>query len=137
MAQELDRRFGGTLNRWHQTTVAAEANVGDLPHLEGHRIRLEDLKQLAQGLRIQQATLTASKQEVTRQLQRVMDEGRTVAAFLRAGIREHYGRESEKLVEFGMQPFRGIRRPSEPIPTTPVVPGGEPSAEIVAAESPA
>jgi hypothetical protein len=54
-------------------------------------------------------------------------EGNRIAAFLRAGARQHFGPDSEKLVEFGIQPTRGRRRkkvepeiPEEPPPISPV-----------------
>lgn len=31
-----------------------------------------------------------------------MDEGRKLSAFLKAGVRQHYGNRAEKLVEFGL-----------------------------------
>jgi len=41
--------------------------------------------------------------------------------YLKEGVRAHYGKRSEKLVEFGMQPFRGIKRKSAKDSTAPGV----------------
>ncbi len=60
----------------------------------------------ARDLTAQQASLTASKQEVSKRLTAVLREVQFLRTFLDAGIREHYGNRSEKLVEFGLQPFR-------------------------------
>jgi hypothetical protein len=106
--------FGQTVTGWHQLSTSLEANAADLSHLESRRVRLAELFKLAQDLNSQQAALTASKQEVTKRLQEVLDEGRKIATFLRVGVKQHYGRRSEKVVEFGLRPFRGLRRPAEP-----------------------
>lgn len=44
-------------------------------------------------------------------------------AFLNAGLRQHYGKDSEKLAEFNLVPFRGRRAKSEPpVPPMPPAP---------------
>ncbi|MFL6232716.1 MAG: hypothetical protein ACJ76N_06245 [Thermoanaerobaculia bacterium] len=110
---------GETLSGWQELASSLSANAAEVPHLEGHRTRLADLLKQAQDLTTQQAALTASKQEVSKKLQGVMDEGKTVASFLRAGVRQHFGKRAEKMVEFGMRPFRGLRRKTETDPSTP------------------
>lgn len=40
-----------------------------------------------------------------------------MATVLRVAIKEHYGPDSEKLVEFGIQPFRGVTRKPKTPPT--------------------
>jgi hypothetical protein len=35
---------------------------------------------------------------------------------LRQGVKQHYGIRSEKLAEFGLQPFRGRKTKTEPEP---------------------
>jgi hypothetical protein len=52
----------------------------------------------------------ARKQEATRGIQELLEKGRLEATFLRSGLKFRYGRGSEKLVRFGMQPFRGKKR---------------------------
>jgi hypothetical protein len=111
---------GQTLSGWQELASSLSANSADVPHLEGHRTQLADLLKQAQDLSTQQAALTASKQEVTKKLQGIMDDGKKVAAFLRAGVRQHYGTRAEKLVEFGLRPFRGLRRKATD-PSTPEV----------------
>jgi hypothetical protein len=47
----------------------------------------------------------------------VIAEGQRLVTVLRVSVRQHYGIDSEKLAEFGLQPFRGRRRKSpEPPP---------------------
>lgn len=106
-------RIGVSTKGWQRLAASLAANAADLPHLEAHRARLAELLTQVQDLGNQQAALTATKQEVTKQLQAALAEARTVSAFLRTGVREKYGKDSEKLVEFGLRPFRGIRRKEE------------------------
>lgn len=118
MARE---QIGQTIDGWQQLMASLTANAADLPHLAEHATRLAELWRRAQELSTRQAALTASKQEVTKELKTVLEEGRTVANFLRVGVKEKYGRRSEKLVEFRLRPFRGLRRQPETEP-----PGSEP-----------
>jgi hypothetical protein len=110
--------YGKTLNGWQELSTSMAANSGDLPHLEAHRVRLAELLRQAQELTIQQAALMASKQEASKKILDVVLEGRKIATFLRAGVKQHYGNRAEKLVEFKMRPFRGRRRPTDAQPPT-------------------
>jgi hypothetical protein len=76
--------------------------------------RIHDLSQ-------EQASLTARKQDITRRLQYETVEAHRLATVLLLGIKAHYGIDSEKLVEFGMQPFRGRTRKVQE-PETPPLP---------------
>jgi hypothetical protein len=96
-----------TLAEWRRLIQPQPANQSDTPHLEGHYARLSALLTQAQDIEKQQAALTAAKQETSKQLKALLVEGRKVAAFIKAGLRERYGRSAEKLVEFGLRPFRG------------------------------
>ena len=106
--------YAGIVTKWAQLALSLEANAGDLPHLEAHRQVLETLLEEAHALSSQQALRAAEKQDVTKRLQDVLDQGQKLATFLRTGVRQHFGNRSEKLVEFGLQPFRGRTKPAEP-----------------------
>lgn len=114
------------LNAWEQVGAAQEANAAELPHLEVPRTKLKALLEQARSLSMEQSTLTASKQEVSKKLRQVIREGEALAGLLRTGARVHFGTTSEKLVEFGLQPFRGravARKPPEPTnPPPPATP---------------
>ena len=112
--------YGETLNGWQELATSLAANAGDVPHLEAHRARLAELLRQAQDLTTQQAALTASKQETSRKLLGVVLEGRKIATFLRAGVKQHYGSRAEKLIEFKLRPFRGRRRSTEAQPPATV-----------------
>src|SRR5215210_1097997 len=105
---------------WQQRLRALEANAVELQHLESRREKLQILVNNAHSAFQVQSSTTAAKQEASKELEDLMAEGRLVMAFLNAGLREHYGKSSEKLKEFGLQPFRGLSAKSaKPEPPPP------------------
>jgi len=108
--------YAGTFDEWRRLLKPLATNNGDTPHLEGHRARLETVLVRVDEIVTLQASLTAAKQEASLELKGLVVEGRKAAAFLKAGIRDHYGRRSEKVAAYGLQPFRGKKtaKPEEP-----------------------
>lgn len=104
-----------TLAEWRRLNQGVITNNGEVSHLEARRVRLEELLARAQAIQDEQVALTASKQDASKRLQAVIKDGSKVASFLKAGLREQY-RGSEKLVEYGLRPFRSRRKakPEEP-----------------------
>ena len=115
-----------TLGELQRFKEAMSANVNELKPYEETRLKFEGLVTQAQGLTQEQAALTASKQETSKKLKAVLGEAQRVATVLRFAVREHFGRDTEKLVEFGLQPFRGKARkqkePEKPQPEPPILP---------------
>ncbi len=109
----------GIVGDWQHLLDMVMVNAADLPHLEAPRVKLGSQLARAQEINKQQSTLTASKQEASKQLRLVLTEGQRLANAMRAMIKEHYGIRSEKLAEFGLQPFRGRTRKAK----TPQTPG--------------
>jgi hypothetical protein len=111
-----ERTYTGKLGSWQRLLTTLLANIASLAHMEVPRAKLEGL--LAQALEIakQQGALTASKQELSKQLHGIITEGERTATALRVLLKEHYGPRSEKLAEFGLQPFRGRPRREKPAP---------------------
>lgn len=109
-------RNAETRDDWRQLIPPLVANALDIPHLDTPRTQLELIITQTGDLLSQQADLAASKQEISRRLQTLVSDGRQLAAFLRAGVRQRYGNRSEKLAAFHLKPFRGRKavRPAEP-----------------------
>jgi hypothetical protein len=98
-----------------------EANKADLPQMEISITKLGTVMAQVMDVSKQQGALTASKQAASKQLQTLLNEGQRLANAMRALVKEHYGIRSEKLAEFGLQPFRGRVRtvkPPTPAPAT-------------------
>jgi hypothetical protein len=106
--------YDGILGDLQRLSVSLNANTQELSHLDGSRVKLEGLLARAIDISKQQAALRAGKQEMSRQIRQVTLEGQRLANALRVSIKEHYGPRAEKLVEFGVQPFRGRVRKAKP-----------------------
>lgn len=102
-----ERRYMNRINGWAQIIAGATSNPDETKHLEPGVIRLQELHTRVSTLSAQQAALTTTKQESTKELRRLIREGDALADFLRTGARAHFGADSEKMIQFGMQPFRG------------------------------
>ena len=100
------------------------ANSADLVHLEATRTRFAEFLAQAEEAANRQGVHTAAKQEASRQLSTSLVECERLANILRLGVKQHYGIRSEKLAEFGLQPFRGRKTPDaeEPKPSAPSPP---------------
>jgi len=110
--------YSGILGDADRFQTAAQASVNQIPHLEASRVRLGELLGRAQDLAKQQAAAIAAKQELSQQLKAAVGDVQMVTTMLRKGIKQHYGIRSEKLTEFGLQPFRG-RKSKSTTPQTP------------------
>ena len=103
-------QYGVTLNGWERLLLSLEAKKDEFPQLEMYRTLLATMLQRVREISVEQAALTASKQDATQRLQKEIAEGRKVATLLRTALRQHYGNRSEKLVEFDLQPLRARTR---------------------------
>jgi hypothetical protein len=106
---------------WDQMASAVTVNNDQVAHLEVSVPKLQERSQRARSLYARYAAMRAAKQEVWKELQQVLEEGEAEMRYLREGVKAHYGKRSEKLVEFGVQPFRGIKRKSAKDSTAPEV----------------
>ena len=118
----MTKQYSETIGNLARLAAALGANATELPHLEGIRSRLEKILADAQEAAKQQSALIASKQEATKKLQSLAREGTRVATGVQKLLQEHYGLESEKLAEFGVQPFRRRKTKKQPEPEEPGTP---------------
>ena len=125
MARE--QKYGSTLNGWAHLLTSIEANADDFKELERYRQELTTMLEGAREAIAQQTAMAATKQEASQRLQALLVDGRKLATFLRLGVKRQYGDKSEKLVEFGMKPFRSrprviaeaVKPPAPPAPAEP------------------
>ncbi len=95
------------LKVWQLRLRALEANVDELADLAPAREKLQGIEARVQAAFRAQSAAAAAKQEASKELDVLIAEGRLVMAFINAGLRQHYGKDSEKLAEFSLAPFRG------------------------------
>jgi hypothetical protein len=112
----------GKLGDLQRLMSSLTANTADLGHLEATRSRFADLLVKAQEAADRQGVHTAAKQEASLQFRTILTECGRLANILRLAVKQHYGIRAEKLAEFGLQPFRGLKtkpEAKEPGPSTP------------------
>ncbi len=102
-----ERTKKGKMGDLQRLVSLLRANGSDLGHLEATRQRLEAQLAGAMEAADRQAAYTAAKQEASQQCQAFLEEGGRLAHILRLSVKQHYGVRSEKVAEFGLQPFRG------------------------------
>lgn len=114
------KTYIGKMGELQRLNTAMATNSAELVDLEGTRLKLAGLHSQAQDALKKQSELRAEKQEVTRQLQTFFTESDRLANVVRKALKAHYGIRAEKLVEFGVQPFRGrkVKAVEEPEPLT-------------------
>jgi len=100
------KTFAVTQKNLELRSAALVVNSADLPHMEVPRQKVDAMLTELKDLTTQQASLTAAKQEISKRLAALNSEGQKMITFVDVGVRQHYGTQSEKLVEFGQQPFR-------------------------------
>ncbi|HET9225952.1 MAG TPA: hypothetical protein VFR31_04755, partial [Thermoanaerobaculia bacterium] len=102
------RLYMNKVNGWEKADVAITANNPELEHLS---FRLPALRNKATEMRTlyaEHAALAAARQSITQQMQKLIEDGDQIFRMLREGLKDHYGKRNEKLVEFGVLPLRAI-----------------------------
>jgi hypothetical protein len=123
------RRYLNCLNGWEEVGAAVEAHADQLPHMELVRPELMALLEQARDLVAQLNAATSRKQETYQLLKRVIRSGEGMVDVMRTAARQRFGPESETLVEFGVQPFRGRSRTPAPVTPNPESPTPTPQPE--------
>jgi hypothetical protein len=88
--------------------------AAEVPALAYTQTKLREMHREILALFHEQDALEARRQEVTRRINELLEEGRKVATFQRSVLKEHHGDRSEKLIQHGIKPFRGRKRPARP-----------------------
>jgi hypothetical protein len=125
MAKETTLK--GRIAALQRLLARLSSNSEELPHLEMTRIRLEEQVARLFEAADRQALHTAAKQEATQELKTFLAEGERLATVLQLAVKQHYGIRAEKLVDFGLKPFRG--RPRNGAPGTEPPPFPPPAPE--------
>ena len=100
------RLYMNKVNGWEKMDTAMIANDPEVAHLA---FRLPALRGKSQQMRVlyaEHAALAAARQTITQQMQALIEEGDQIFRMLREGLKDHFGKRNEKLVEFGVDPLR-------------------------------
>jgi hypothetical protein len=106
--------YAGKLGDWQRLLEPLLTNAGELAHLEVPRNQLAAFIEQVSDLSRDQLSRKAAKQALSQQLKGAVTDAERVATLLRQALKVHYGIRSEKLTEFGVQPFRGRKNASSP-----------------------
>jgi hypothetical protein len=107
------------VNGWEKMNTSVDANPDDLSHLLDHNGELKTKATRMRSLSAEQARLSARKQAISVEMQGLLRDGQTLLDYIQTGVRQHYGLNSEKLVEFGLRPLRSKPRPATEEPPPP------------------
>ena len=131
--------YKGKIEDWDRLQARLTANAAELAHLDGVRTKLEAAMEQTRQIAALQAAQTASKQQSSKSLKEAIAEGDRLANLVRAAVKQHYGIRSEKLLEFGVKPFRGRKKAetqeavSKPAPAPGPTPAPTPAPHVAAA----
>jgi hypothetical protein len=101
---------------WQQLLGAYIANAGELQSVEPLSQQLSETLKEVQEYSLQEKASRAERQQFTKKRQETIARGKELASRLRAGIKSVYGAKNEKLIEFGVPPFRRRTRSKEKEP---------------------
>ena len=105
--------FAGTMQDWEKLLAALKERAELVPTLEAERLDLEKALAEARVLKVQQESQKAGRQELTQRIKTVVAHGNEVAIAIRAVARGKLGFRNERLVHFGVSPFRKrVRKPA-------------------------
>ena len=116
---------------WDRTAAQIADRNAELEHLDTRRLVLEGFSQQYKERSTEYLAVCARKLELMQQMEDLFRQGEALVNYLRTGVRQHYGADSDQLVAFGMTPTsRRARRAVQPPPVEQV-------ADPVAAPDPA
>lgn len=93
--------------------AALTANAQELPGIQTLHQELTTVVTELQDLGILQDAQTAAVQQTTQAIQERLTRGKLLVTRLRNGVKAHYGTRTEKVIEFGIRPFRKAVRGSK------------------------
>jgi hypothetical protein len=137
IAKTPKSRYADHIKEWEDLTTSLLPSATEAPQIEIQRATLQAMLERVKSLTGQQATFQAQKQEVSSQLGTLMAEGRRLSSVLRATVKQHYGIRNEKLIQFGIQPFRGRKVKPTPPPEDTPAPSPQPAAASSSPATPA
>jgi len=104
------QKYSTVLQKLELRSKALAKNIEETPQLALPLATLDGFLSLLRDLTTEQARLTAARQDVSQRIAELIDKSQRLLTVVDLGVKDHYGNRSEKLVEYGLQPFR--RKPS-------------------------
>ncbi|HEV7785279.1 MAG TPA: hypothetical protein VGQ28_08080 [Thermoanaerobaculia bacterium] len=118
--------FAQEMADWEALRTAAHDNAPNLPDAQRALTAFEDIMVKVQEMKARQDSFTATRQETTQLLNKLMADARELASRLRLVVKSNLGPKNERLVQFRIAPQRKPIRKAKTTPaTTPA--GGTPT----------
>jgi hypothetical protein len=102
----MPRSRGDVVLEWEKLVAALRANPQVLIAVEPLLQELETLLSEIRALVFQQRVQTAAVQQSSKDIEERVKRGRLLAGRLRSAVKGVFGDRTEKVIEFGMRPFR-------------------------------
>lgn len=104
---------------WERLSERLKEHAAALPHLQEQRAELEAVIQEARALKSEHLNLTAAALSAARRLRETVARGNQLESRLRLLLKGSLGGQSEKLIQFGVQPRRPRRKKKDDEETGP------------------
>ncbi|HYG65699.1 MAG TPA: hypothetical protein VEL74_24155 [Thermoanaerobaculia bacterium] len=102
--------------------AAVTEHAAELPSVETHRAALAAFAEELKALKLRQDTARAVRQRSTQELKAFKAKGRGLIIRLQGAVKADLGHDNEKLVQFGVAPFRKRVRRTGPFAIKPKAP---------------
>jgi hypothetical protein len=127
---------------WEKAVANARANAMDVPGMDAYLAPLEKILADAKDVSARLDMRLGVKQQETRDRRALIEAGSFQVSRIRSAIKAFYGRNSERVIEFGARPVRPrtgkVKQPEvTPPPVSPPGTSGPPSPEASGAHPPA
>jgi hypothetical protein len=104
------RSYAEFVTDWERLLEAIDANETDLTFLVDLRSQLATVLEGLKASIGQQGDVLSQYRQATRNVESFLGQGHDLSLRLRNGLRMKYGTRAEKLLQFGLQPFRSQDR---------------------------
>jgi len=98
--------IGDAIAGWEKAVANARANAMDVPGMEAYLAPMEKILADAKDVSARLDTRLAVKQQEVRDRRALIQAGNFQVSRIRSAIKAFYGRNSERLIEFGARPVR-------------------------------
>lgn len=107
-------RIAHTLGDWEKLTQGVDAETtAAAPQIKPIYEQLLSYLEEIHKLSLEQNYHESQKQQATRRINEILEEGRIAATALKVNLRQHLGNRNEELVRFGIRPLRSRKRPAK------------------------
>ena len=125
-----DNTFKNATANWQDILAACLEHAATLPDLTVETTALSGFLDRLKGLRVQQESHKASKQETTQEMRKVIKDGQEVARRIRDAAKFKIGQHSERLVQFKVKPLRPRPRKTAATQEEPETPAPETATAV-------